>query len=178
MQEIGRAAEHEAARCWVSSSWWWLEQAGLVTGYHFRPCLTSSPHNGRYLVFNMLLNYCREDLQDLVMNWALIWSLRNLKIFFAGISQGPLETSPGTIGKIQKRVQGPPARGFWIFLVFVKNITKLKIWLSRPHFWADFQVSYHFGKLLTVRLQGHTASKNLSLHQWDMSISNFQNWIL
>ena len=62
-------------------------------------------------------------------------------------------------------VPGAPSQGFLNFLVFVKNITKLKIWLSRPHFWADFQVSYHFGKLLTVRLQGHPASKNLSLHQ-------------
>ena len=35
-----------------------------------------------------------------------------LEIFFAGIPQGPLETSPGTIGIIQKRFQGPPARGF------------------------------------------------------------------
>ena len=34
-----------------------------------------------------------------------------------------------------------------------------------PHFWADFQVSYHFGKLLTARSQGFTASKNQSLDQ-------------
>ena len=44
--------------------------------------------------------------------WALIWSLHNLKNFFAGIPQGPSETSPGTIEIILKRVQGPPARGF------------------------------------------------------------------
>ena len=44
--------------------------------------------------------------------WAIIRCLHNLKIFFAGIPQGPLETSPGTIEKIQKRFQGPPARGF------------------------------------------------------------------
>ncbi len=44
--------------------------------------------------------------------WAIIRSPDNLKIFFAGIPQGPLETSPGTIGIIQKRFQGPPARGF------------------------------------------------------------------
>ena len=31
-------------------------------------------------------------------------------------------------------------------------------------FLTIFKVSYHFGKLLTVRLQGHIASKNLSLH--------------
>merc|ERR1711923_69 len=91
---------------------------------------------------------------------AIIRCPDNLKFFFAGIPQGPLETSPGTIKKIQKRFQG-----FLKFLVFVKNSTKLKNWLSHPHFWADFQVSYHFGKLLTVRLQGHPASKNLSLHQ-------------
>ena len=35
-----------------------------------------------------------------------------LEIFFAGIPQGPLETSPGTIKKIQKRFQVPPARVF------------------------------------------------------------------
>ena len=62
-------------------------------------------------------------------------------------------------------VPGAPSQGFLKLLVFVKNITKLKNWLSRPHFWADFQVSYHFGKVLTVRSQGSTASKILSLHQ-------------
>ena len=46
---------------------------------------------------------------------AIIRSPDNLKIFFAGIPQGPLETSPGTIGIIQKRFQGPPTRGFWNF---------------------------------------------------------------
>ena len=45
-------------------------------------------------------------------HWAIIRSPCNLKIFFAGIPQGPLETSPGTIGITQKRFQGPPARGF------------------------------------------------------------------
>ena len=44
--------------------------------------------------------------------WAIIRSPCNLKFFFAGIPQGPSETSPGTIEIIQKRVQGPPARGF------------------------------------------------------------------
>ena len=43
--------------------------------------------------------------------WAIIRCPDNLKFFFAGILQGPL-TSPGTIKKIQKRFQGPPARGF------------------------------------------------------------------
>ena len=55
----------------------------------------------------------------------------------AGIPQEPLETSPGTIGIIQKRF-----KGFLKFLVFVKNFTKLKNWLSCIHFWANFQVSY------------------------------------
>ena len=64
-----------------------------------------------------------------------------------------------------KKVPGAPSQGFLIFLGFDKNITKLEIWLSYPHFWANFQVSYHFGKVLTVRSQGFTASKNLSLHQ-------------
>ena len=49
--------------------------------------------------------------------------------------------------------------------LLVEMLRKLKNWLSRPHLWADFQVSYHFGKLLTVRSQGHTANKNLSLNQ-------------
>ena len=57
-----------------------------------------------------------------------------------------------------KKVPGAPSQGFLNFLVFVKNVTKSKNWLSRPHFWADFQVSYHFGKVLTVRSQGFTAS--------------------
>ena len=35
-----------------------------------------------------------------------------LENFFAGFPQGPLETSPGTIGIIQKRFQGPRTRGF------------------------------------------------------------------
>ena len=64
-----------------------------------------------------------------------------------------------------KKVPGAPSQGFLIFLGFDKNITKIEIWLSYPHFLADFQVSYHFGKLLTARSQGFTASKNLSLHQ-------------
>ena len=64
-----------------------------------------------------------------------------------------------------KKVPGPPSQGFLIFLGFNKNITKIEIWLSYPHFLADFQVSYHFGKLLTARLQGFTASKNQSLDQ-------------
>ena len=38
-----------------------------------------------------------------------------LEKIFAGIPQEPLETSPGTIKIIQKRFQGPPARGFWNF---------------------------------------------------------------
>merc|ERR1739837_7220 len=59
-----------------------------------------------------------------------------------------------------KKVPGAPSKGFLIFLGFAKNITKIEICLSYPHFWADFQVSYHFGKLLTARSQGLTASKN------------------
>ena len=55
-----------------------------------------------------------------------------------------------------KKVPGSPSQGFLISFDFVKNITKIQIWLS---FWADFQVSYHFGKLLTALLQGLTASK-------------------
>ena len=64
-----------------------------------------------------------------------------------------------------KKVPGAPSQGFLTFLGFDKNITKIEIWLSYPHFWADFQVSYHFGKLLTARSQGFTASKNQSLDQ-------------
>jgi len=73
-----------------------------------------------------------------------------------------------------KKVPGAPSQGFLTFLGFDKNITKIEIWLSYPHFWADFQVSYHFGKLLTARSQGFTASKNQSLDQWDMSISKMK----
>ena len=50
-----------------------------------------------------------------VKSRAIIRCLHNLNFFFTGIPQGPLETSPGTIKKFQKRFQGPPARGFWIF---------------------------------------------------------------
>ena len=64
-----------------------------------------------------------------------------------------------------KKVPGAPSQGFLIFLGFDKNITKIENWLSYPHFWANFQVSYHFGKLLTARSQGFTASKNQSLDQ-------------
>ena len=64
-----------------------------------------------------------------------------------------------------KKVPGAPSQGFLIFLGFDKNITKIEIWLSYPHFLADFQVSYHFGKLLTARSQGFTASKNQSIDQ-------------
>ena len=44
--------------------------------------------------------YCRGEI---------IWSPDNLKFFFTGIPQGPLETSPGIIKIIQKRLQG----SFW-----------------------------------------------------------------
>ena len=64
-----------------------------------------------------------------------------------------------------KKVPGAPSQGFLTFLGFDKNSTKIEIWLSYPHFWADFQVSYHFGKLLTARSQGITASKNQSIDQ-------------
>merc|ERR1712214_185858 len=49
-----------------------------------------------------------------------------------------------------KKVPGAPSKGFLSFLGFDKNITKIEIWLSYPHFWANFQVSYHFRKLLTL----------------------------
>ena len=75
-----------------------------------------------------------------------------------------------------KKVPGAPSQGFLTFLGFVKNSTKIEIWLSYPHFLADFQVSYHFGKLLTARSQGITASKNQSIDQWDMSISKIKIW--
>ena len=64
-----------------------------------------------------------------------------------------------------KKVPGAPSQGFLTFLGFDKNSTKIEIWLSYPHFWADLQVSYHFGKLLTARSQRHTGSKNQSLDQ-------------
>ena len=64
-----------------------------------------------------------------------------------------------------KKVPGAPSKRFLIFLGFDKNNTKIEIWLSYPHFWANFQVSYHFGKLWTARSQWFTASKNQSLDQ-------------
>ena len=102
----------------------------------------------------------------------------NLKVFFRWNPSGTFRNILWHHWNIPKKVPGAPSQGFLNFLVFVKNITKSKNWLSRPHFWADFQVSYHFGKVLTVRSQGFTASKNLSLHQWDMSISKIKNWML
>ena len=44
--------------------------------------------------------------------WALIWYWDHLKNFIAEIPQGPLGMSIGTIWMVQKRFQGPPARGF------------------------------------------------------------------
>merc|ERR1711884_857093 len=64
-----------------------------------------------------------------------------------------------------KKVPGGPSQGFLTFLGFDKNSTKIEIWLSYPHFLANFQVSYHFGKLLTARSQGITANKNQSIDQ-------------
>merc|ERR1711884_138617 len=64
-----------------------------------------------------------------------------------------------------KKVPGAPSQGFLTFLGFDKNSTKKENWLSYPHFWANFQVSYHFRKLLTARSQGITASKNQSINQ-------------
>ena len=91
-----------------------------------------------------------------------------LENFFRWNPSGTFRNIPWHHWNNPKKVPGAPSQGFLNFLVFVKNITKSKNWLSRPHFWADFQVSYHFGKVLTVRSQGFTASKNLSLHQWDI----------
>ena len=99
-----------------------------------------------------------------------------LENFFHWNPSGTFRNIPWHHWKNPIKVPGAPSQGFLIFLVFVKNITKLKNWLSRPHFWANFQVSYHFGKLLTVRSQGHTESKNLSLNQWDISISKINIW--
>ena len=52
---------------------------------------------------------------DMCFFWALIWYWDHLKNFIAEIPQGPLEMSIGTIWVTQKRSQGPPARGFWLF---------------------------------------------------------------
>ena len=46
---------------------------------------------------------------------ALIWYWDHLKNFITEIPQGPLGMSIGTIWVSQKRSQGPPARGFWLF---------------------------------------------------------------
>ena len=88
-----------------------------------------------------------------------------LENFFRWNPSGTFRNIPWHHWNNPKKVPGAPSQGFLKFLVFVKNVTKFKNWLSRPHFLANFQLSYHFGKLLTVRSQGFTASKNLSLHQ-------------
>ena len=98
-----------------------------------------------------------------------------LKFFFRWNPSGTFRNIPWHHWNNPKKGPGAPSQGFLNFLVFVKNVTKLKKWLSRPHFWADFQVSYHFGKLSTAWSQGCTASKNLSLDQWDMSFSKNKN---
>ena len=98
-----------------------------------------------------------------------------LENFFRWNPSGTFRNIPWHHWNNPKKVPGAPSQGFLKFLVFVKNVTKFKNWLSRPHFLANFQLSYHFGKLLTVRSQGFTASKNLGLHQWDMSISKIKN---
>ena len=85
--------------------------------------------------------------------------------FFRWNPSGTFRNIPWHHWNNPKKVPGAPSQGFLKFLVFVKNVTKFKNWLSRPHFLANFQLSYHFGKLLTVRSQGFTASKNLGLHQ-------------
>ena len=74
--------------------------------HHYRRNLTS--HLSSNSIFSIEVQYNIITRQE----WAIIRSPCNLKFFFAGIPQGPLETSPGTIGIIQKRFQGPPARGF------------------------------------------------------------------
>ena len=88
-----------------------------------------------------------------------------LEKFFRWNPSGTFRNIPWHHWNNPKKVPGAPSQGFLKFLVFVENVTKFKNWLSRPHFLANFQLSYHFGKLLTARSQGFTASKNLSLHQ-------------
>ena len=95
---------------------------------------------------------------------ALIWYWDHLKNFIVEIPQGPSGIPIGTIQIIQKGSRGPKP-GVFDFLGFDRNIIKTDNWLSQPHFLADFQVSYHFGKLLTARSQGITASKNQSIDQ-------------
>ena len=72
-----------------------------------------------------------------------------------------------------KKVPGAPSQGFLIFLGFDKNITKIEIWLWCRHFWADFQVSYHFGKLLTACRWGLLQVKIRALTN---EICAFQKW--
>ena len=61
---------------------------------------------------NMIKCKCWPTVNSQCSFRAIIRCPDNLKIFFAGIPQGPLETSPGTIKKFQRRFQVPPARGF------------------------------------------------------------------
>ena len=69
---------------------------------------------------------------------ALIWYWDHLKNFIADIPQGPLGMSIGTIWVTQKKGSRGPQPGVFDFLGFDKNITKIEIWLSYPHFLADF----------------------------------------
>ena len=121
----------------------------------------------------------RSGLGQLLLLRLFIWlsiSIQNL-IMGTNLVLGPPEkfyrrNPSGTFRDVHwyhlgdpKKVPGAPSQGFLTFLGFDKNSTKIEIWLSYPHFSADFQVSYHFGKLLTARSQGITASQNQSIDQ-------------
>ena len=98
-----------------------LEQSaapGPVTTHHKDPLYgncSSFPHPLFALFLQQLFSTTTSIINTIQTFLAIIRSPCNLKFFFAEIPQGPFETSPGTIGIIQKRFQGPPARGFWIF---------------------------------------------------------------
>ena len=64
-----------------------------------------------------------------------------LENFFRWNPSGTFRNIPWHHWNNPKKVPGAPSQGFLKFLVFVKNVTKFKNWLSRPHFLANFQLS-------------------------------------
>ena len=72
------------------------EGPGLGSDFNFIKILKVKVH---------FYSYCRTRLGNNKVSG-------QLEMFFTGIPQRPLETSPGTIRIVQKRFQGPTARGF------------------------------------------------------------------
>ena len=61
-----------------------------------------------------------------------------LENFFHWNPSGTFRHIPWHHWKNPKKVPGVLNQGFLNFLVFVKNITKVRNWLSLPHLWVNF----------------------------------------